>query len=102
MGTKHNSQGQTASAQSDPAPVRVLHFGRFFNENFGGIERHVMLLLEELNSRPGVRADNLVAADRLQSEVLQVANYEVHKVASFGVLASTALAPLMLWRARRL
>ncbi|MCR9144706.1 MAG: glycosyltransferase [bacterium] len=86
----------------DPAGLRVLHFGRFFNDNFGGIERHVMLLLEELNQQPGVKADNLVAADRLKSEVLPVANYRVHKVASFGVLASTALAPLMLWRARRL
>ncbi len=86
---------------SDPT-IRVLHFGRFFNDNFGGIERHVMLLLEELNKDANVRADNMVAADRLKSEVLDVANYKVHKVASFGVFASTALAPLMLWRARRL
>ena len=84
------------------APVRVLHFGRFFNDNFGGIERHVMLLLEELNQRPNVRADNLVAADRLRSSVLNVANYTVYKTASFGVLASTAIAPLMVLQARRL
>lgn len=90
------------SFDSSTAPVRVLHFGRFFNENFGGIERHVMLLLQELNRQPNVRADNLVAADRLRSETLKVSNYEVYKTASFGVLASTALAPLMPLQARRL
>lgn len=86
---------------SDPT-IRVLHFGRFFNDNFGGLERQVMLLLEELNKNPNLQVDNLVAADRLKSETLSVANYKVHKVASFGVFASTALAPWMIVRARRL
>ena len=82
--------------------LRILHFGRFYNENFGGLERQVMYLLEKLNEQENVAADNLVAADRLRTEILPVKNYTVYKAASFGVLASTAVSPLMPLIARQL
>jgi len=82
-------------------PLRVLHLGRFFREpGSGGIERHVAELLGRLAA--DVDVDNLVAADGLRGDVIGMEGYRVFRAPSFGVLASTALAPAMIWQARRL
>jgi len=80
--------------------MKVLHFGRFYSPYFGGLERHVELLLTSLNRTIG--ADNIVANDRFKNEVLEVNGYRVYKIASLGLLAGTAVAPGMLLRARSL
>lgn len=81
--------------------LRVLHLGRFYREHaFGGTERHVAELLNALG--PAIDADNLVAADGLRGDSFPVGSYRVHRAPSFGVLASTAIAPAMIAWARRL
>jgi glycosyltransferase involved in cell wall biosynthesis len=80
--------------------MRVLHLGRFYNSNFGGLERYVALLIEALRGQ--VECDNLVANDLWAAEVLDLGYYKVHKVPSLGVLAGMALAPTMPLWARRL
>jgi rhamnosyl/mannosyltransferase len=80
--------------------MKALHFGRFYGENFGGLERHVALLLKGLSRSAHV--DNLVANEGLSSEVLLVDRYRVFKVPSLGLFAGMALCPTMPYWARKL
>ncbi len=80
--------------------MRVLHFGRFYNDKFGGLERHVDALLHGLNVH--CDADNLVAHDHWASTVIEAAGYTVYKTPSLGKVAGTALCPAMPWLARAL
>jgi len=86
---------------ASPHRLRVLHFGRFHDEGApGGIERHVATLLRGLSQH--VDVTNLVAAPGRQGDVLRADGYPVHRVPSYGVMASTALAPALITEARRL
>lgn len=80
--------------------MKALHFGRFHDENFGGLERHVALLLKGLSQ--SIHVDNLVANERFASEVVLVEGYRVFKVPSLGVFAGMALCPTMPYWARKL
>lgn len=80
--------------------MKVLHFGRFYSPNFGGLERHVELLLERLQHH--VEVDNIVSNDRFKSEIIQKQNYNIYKIASVGVAAGTSFCPAMLYSAYRL
>lgn len=82
-------------------PIRVLHFGRFYNDRFGGSERHVAALLPGLVER-GVEVANVVANDHFAKEVLSQDGYPIYKLPSLGVFAGTALCPTMPLFARRL
>jgi glycosyltransferase involved in cell wall biosynthesis len=80
--------------------MKALHFGRFHNDNFGGLERHVALLLRGLSR--SMHVDNLVANEGFSNQTLSAGGYQVYKVPSLGVFASMALCPTMPWRARSL
>jgi glycosyltransferase involved in cell wall biosynthesis len=80
--------------------MRVLHFGRFHNDQFGGLERIVRLLLRSLAGNMDVI--NLVANERFGTDVLEVDGYRVYKVPSLGLIASAAICPTMPLWARRL
>jgi rhamnosyl/mannosyltransferase len=80
--------------------VRVLHFGRFYNDQFGGLERHIDSLLRGL--KPYCELDNLVAHEGWATDTVEADGYTVHKVPSLGVLAGTALCPTMALKARSL
>lgn len=80
--------------------MRVLHFGRFYNDRFGGLERHVDALLCGLKSY--CDADNLVAHDHWAHTVIVTESYTVYKTPSLGKVAGTAICPAMPWLARAL
>lgn len=80
--------------------MRVLHFGRFYNDRFGGLERYVDTLLRGLE--PYCVSHNLVAHDRYAQAVVRANGYEVYKTPSFGKFAGTAMCPTMPLWARRL
>lgn len=80
--------------------MKVLHFGRFHRPGFGGIERHVGVLLSAL--KDDIQVDNLVANDRFVTEVIAPDGYPVYRIATLGTLASTALCPAMPWWAHKL
>lgn len=80
--------------------MRVLHFGRFYDSNFGGLERHVDLLLMGLASR--ITVDNLVSHDRYAYDMISKDGYRIYRVPTIGRLAGTALSPTMPLWARRL
>ncbi len=81
--------------------MKVLHFGRFYNDRFGGLERHVALLLRGISRDAHV--DNLVAnEDGFKAQELMVDGYRVYKAPSLGLLAGTSLCPTMPLWARRL
>lgn len=80
--------------------VRVLHFGRFYDSNFGGLERHVDTLLTGLASR--ITVDNLVSHERYVSDTIARNGYTIYRVPTIGRLAGTALSPTMPHWARRL
>ncbi len=81
--------------------TRVLHFGRFDSDAYGGLERHVRSLLAGLKNH--MQVDNLVAADSLGGPMEEVRDgYTVFRAPSWGLIASTALSPQLLWQARRL
>ena len=77
-----------------------MHFGRFYNDQFGGLERHVEVLLRGLE--PYCVSDNLVANDQYTMAVIEVAGHRVYKAPSLGKFASTAMCPTMPLWARRL
>lgn len=85
------------NARSD---LNILHFGRFYPRNFGGLERHVGTLLDCLKQR--MQVTNIVANETCESEVVHKDGYDIYKMASLGVVAGTALCPTMPCRARKL
>ena len=74
--------------------MRVLQFGRFWNDEHGGVERHAALLSRGLAAR-GVDVVNLVSAlpGRPGSDTRHEDGYRLIQIPSHGVVASTALAP---------
>lgn len=96
INTLEASEHQTASR------LRVLHFGRFHRAGLhSGIERHVSVLLRELAKT--IEIDDLVANDRWRDEVfIAPGGYRVIRVASLGLLASTAVAPGLITQASAL
>lgn len=81
--------------------MRVLQFGRFWNEQHGGIERHVSLLSQGLASR-GVEVVNLVAAPNLSGNEETHGNYRLIRAPSFGEAYSMALSPALVWKALKM
>jgi rhamnosyl/mannosyltransferase len=73
--------------------VRVLHFGRFYNDNFGGLERHVANLLDGLSG--SIHVANLVANERCGFDAIELPRYKVYKAPSLGLLASMPVCPTM-------
>jgi rhamnosyl/mannosyltransferase len=73
--------------------MRVLHFGRFFNDNFGGLERHVSNLLDGLSRT--IHVANIVANERFGLDVIDLPRYKVYKAPSLGLLASMPICPTM-------
>ena len=81
--------------------MRVLHLGRFWHGKSGGIERHAALLCKGL-AASGVDVVNLVAAKNVHSQDFMVNGVRTIEVASFGVALSTAIAPLLPFKALQL
>lgn len=92
----------TTTKSESSSRLRVLHFGRFHRASLhSGIERHVGVLLRELTK--AIEVDDLVANDCWRDEVFTApGGYRVIRVASLGLLASTALAPGLIVKARAL
>lgn len=80
--------------------MRVLHFGRFAHQ-LGGVERHAHQLCQQLAAM-GVDVTNLVAASDRENRTIVRGNYTTEEAASFGVAFSTAMAPMLVWRALQL
>jgi rhamnosyl/mannosyltransferase len=79
--------------------VKVLHLGKF-DGDVGGIERYVRALLGGLP--PDIEAINLVANDAPRTDQHRQYRYLTVRAASYGLLASVALAPSLPLIARRL
>jgi glycosyltransferase involved in cell wall biosynthesis len=78
--------------------VRVLQFGRFWNEQHGGIERHVSLLSQGLAAQ-GVEVVNLVASSNLSGNEEANGSYRLIRAPSFGEAYSMALSPALVMKA---
>jgi glycosyltransferase involved in cell wall biosynthesis len=84
---------------NEMAPVvRVLQFGRFWNEQHGGIERHVSLLGQGLAAR-GIEVVNLVAATGLTGNEETQGLYRLIRAPSLGEAYSMALSPALVMKA---
>ena len=79
--------------------MKVLHLGKF-DGDVGGIERYVRALLGGLPA--DIEAINLVANDRPVTDEHRQYRYHTVRVASYGSVASVALAPSLPRVARRL
>ena len=78
--------------------MRVLQFGRFWNEQYGGIERHVTLLGKGLAAQ-GIDVVNLVAAAGRHGNDETVGRYRLVQAPSFGEAHSMALSPALVFKA---
>lgn len=78
--------------------MRVLHLGRFLDEKFGGLERFVVELLDELSKF--IQVENLVTSrkNRWRSTVENRGRWIAYQTASLGVVASTAISPVFVLR----
>ena len=72
--------------------MRVLQFGRFWNEQHGGVERHVAQLSAGLAAR-GVEVVNLVASAGLTPHDEMLDGYRLVQAPSLGKAFSTAVRP---------
>jgi glycosyltransferase involved in cell wall biosynthesis len=80
--------------------MRALHFGRFYSDSFGGLERHVDLLIRSMAR--WVESDNLVASAGFSGSMLNLGYCRVIRAPSLGLLASVSLCPTMPIAARLL
>jgi len=80
--------------------LKVLHFGRFHSDYFGGVERHVALLLGQLKNR--ITVDNIVSNETAKTCVIQADGYRVYKASSYGLLASVPVSPSLPMLARKI
>ena len=78
--------------------MRVLQFGRFWNGQYGGLERHVTLLGKGLAGQ-GIDVVNLVAASGRHGNDETVGRYRLVQAPSFGVAYGTALSPALVCKA---
>lgn len=78
--------------------MRVLQFGRFWNEQHGGLERHVSLLSKGLAAQ-GIDVVNLVAAVGQHGHDETDGRYRLIQARSFGVAYGTALSPALVLKA---
>lgn len=74
--------------------LRVLQFGRFWNAQYGGLERHVSLLCHGL-AQQGVEVVNLVASIGRTGADETNGNYRLVQAPSFGKAFGTALSPAL-------
>jgi glycosyltransferase involved in cell wall biosynthesis len=78
--------------------MRVLQFGRFWNAQHGGVERHVSLLGQGL-AMQGIDVVNLVSASgRVGADETQ-GRYRLVQATSLGLAYGTALSPALLLKA---
>ncbi len=80
--------------------MKVLHLGKY--DTFGGIERHVRMLLQGLQATGRVVPVNLVLNDGPHDDEHHDYGYRTVRVATHGQLASVGLAPSLPFVARRL
>lgn len=83
--------------------LRVLQFGRFWNDEHGGVERHVDLLCRGL-AHAGVEVTNLVAAEGRTTTVSETGGYRLVRAGSWGMWWRTAASPALLhwaWKLHR-
>ncbi|MFA7282180.1 MAG: glycosyltransferase, partial [Sterolibacterium sp.] len=73
--------------------MKVLHFGRYYSQYFGGTERHVGALLDCLQHH--IEVTNVVASEVCKTEIVCKDRYEIHKIASIGTVAGTTFCPTM-------
>uniref|UniRef100_UPI003564AF7C glycosyltransferase n=1 Tax=Hydrogenophaga sp. TaxID=1904254 RepID=UPI003564AF7C len=84
-----------------PHSMRVLQFGRFWNEQHGGVERHAHLLCKGLAAQ-GVDVVNLVASRDLRGLDDSVDGFRLVQAPSFGMAFRTSMSPALVASARRL
>ena len=82
--------------------MKILHLGRFLDENNGGLEQTVIDLLDALSEE--VEVENLVAHRRfnLRSTIDIFHGWKVYRTASLGMYFSTAFSFPFPFRLRRL
>ena len=78
--------------------MRVLQFGRFWNEQYGGIERHVTLLGKGLAAQ-GIDIVNLVAASGQKGSDETDGRYRLVQAPSFGTAYGMAMSPALVLKA---
>jgi rhamnosyl/mannosyltransferase len=71
--------------------MKVLQFGRFYRREFGGLERHVALLMEGMSHHAHV--DNVVAHMDGGNAVIAENGGRIFAVAGHGLIAGLPLAP---------
>ena len=71
--------------------MKVLQFGRFYRREFGGLERHVTLLMEGMSHHAHV--DNVVAHMDGGNAVIAENGGRIFAVAGHGLIAGLPLAP---------
>lgn len=80
--------------------MKVLHLGKFYPPDVGGIETVMEGLVEELN-RAGVTTDVLCAKRPKRRYPDSVGEYQIFRAPTLAILLSTAIAPAMVvWLAR--
>lgn len=82
--------------------MKILQLGKFFPPDIGGIETIMSDITISLNRR-GIKCDVLCSNSKLAySEEILPCGAKIMRCASFGKVASTAIAPQMIWKLRKI
>ncbi|HEY0796722.1 MAG TPA: glycosyltransferase [Acidisarcina sp.] len=88
-----------ADVTSQPRPSSVLHIGKYYWPQVGGIESHLRDLVRMQSGRLEVKA--LVANNSVRSQEQQTDGASVTRVANFGTIASMPITPTLPWDVAR-
>lgn len=80
--------------------MNVLSLGRFYPASFGGIERHIELLHDNLG--PDVNVDSIVVSRGLSHKEFMLHGRRIIQVPCVGVVASTPICPTLYSLVRKL
>jgi rhamnosyl/mannosyltransferase len=84
-----------------PQPlIKTLTLGRLYPPSYGGIERHIDLLLEGLSR--DIQADCIVVNEQFKSEIVAAPNRMLYKIPALGTVASTPICPTLPYWVRKL
>ncbi len=82
--------------------MKILQLGKFYPPDIGGIENVMQDITEALNAR-GIKCDVLCSNSALHyKEDIIACGARIMRVASFGKIASTSIAPQMITKLRNI
>jgi rhamnosyl/mannosyltransferase len=81
--------------------MKILQLGKYYPPDCGGIETVMFDITEGLNER-GIKCDVLCSNSKNEYKEESRNGYKIYRVKSYGKIASTSIAPQMIFKLRKI